>query len=353
MDSFGRFVTMSPDSQAVYFTRTLRSSTDALFSISLQDGQPHEIFTHYGYLPPLAISPDGSQLYALIDSLTRIHIPSNTVEPLAYSTTSPSIDILNWSANQEWMVIQEFNDKNYFVYRIRADGQNPQLLLGTARRLRSAHPSPDGLWILVEIEADLGTDLIRLPATGDGPSVPLPMGQFRGWTDNGATFLLHLLENSNQTTLCRMQLATGECLNIIPDVDSVIAQSPTADQILYIHRDQTNQRQYFLVNADSTHQQQIAYGNSIRFGDWSTDGQWLYFDEQDDQHAVLFRINATTGQRQDIHQPYGDNNSHRIFQSFLPLYQTDSSLFGSLILSAALLMIESFLSLPIPRRTGQ
>jgi Tol biopolymer transport system component len=350
IDSNSTFFTFTPSQPFVYFTHRTPPPNWSLFRINLRDSRQQPVFVPEYDPDDIYISPDKQWafFYRYNRNLTRIHIPTATVETLPFTpATQFSRRIIGWSADSQWLYIEEF-DGNAQVYRITVDGQQVEHVLDRTGHVPLAFSSPDGKWTLFETDATFARDIIRFHGAAESDPEIIANGRFEGWTDNGKTFLLRIPHENSPADLCRMDIATAQCLNLTPNIAQILDQSPTRDQIIFDQYDPINYfRRWFLLNADGTSQREIAHGRAVEYRGWSPDGQWLYFDEKVNQQAVLFRVNANTGHREDIHQPYGDNNAHPMFQTFIPLYQSKSFFLTSLVLMSLILIGTILMSLTL------
>lgn len=191
-----------------------------------------------------------------IQQLYRIRPGSR--QPIPVLTDLDSQDHVWWSPDHKWLFFRR-DELGQQLYRMRPDGSQVQAVESGVVSFETFYFSPDQKWLLFEVEADdLKTTYYRVRTAVSDLNAEFVTetpfnGQLRTWTPDARWMLVeapvYSYENPDNIQLYRINIETGET------------------QLLASHFDDAEQP-------------------GIRIETWSPDGEWLYYNTNNELYRI-------------------------------------------------------------------
>jgi len=220
-------------------------------------------------------------------------------------TSTPGIDRCpQWSQDNQWVFYIGKHREGKGIFRISAEGGNPQPLTQLSRRRRHLRCSPDGRWLCYTGESLAGQfRLFNLSSQG-GTELRLvseECNQYHPeWSPDGQWIVYQAVDREGTSNLWKISSMGGDPLPITHGDgqrwDPV--WSPDGHWIAYVGEDSDGFAQIFKIKQDGSEEMLLTYTRCHhREPAWSPDGRSLVYVEQEGPGSTsLFVVPAEGGQ---------------------------------------------------------
>ena len=162
----------SPDGEWIY-ARPTDINVYSMHRIHVETGHVEALPIPGNGFSQLSWSEDGSRIVMVLidihDQLFHISVDGSTPQTIS-DGLPPNVSEPRFSPDGDWIAFIGYETFDEFsIYRVRPDGGELERIIRHGGNVSDLQWSPDGEWLLYEVNYDVETDIFRLRADGSNP----------------------------------------------------------------------------------------------------------------------------------------------------------------------------------------
>jgi len=201
-----------------------------------------------------------------------------------------SVGPVDFSLDGKWMAYVSYPDMT--LWRSRVDGSEKMQLTFPPTRAYEPRWSPDGSQIaFMDVQFDRPWNISLLSPSGGSPEVLTQTDTYEGdptWTPDGKSIVFGESDRINHAAIYRLDLKTRRVSSILGSEGLFSPRvSPEGRYISALTNDHTK---LMLFDTNTNQWSTVAEGEEVSYNEWSHDGKYIYFRENQGGAGELVRM---------------------------------------------------------------